>query len=318
MKKIQNEVHLEGYVYDFSLEKRVTGEAAKVPGQEYIRGTLSVATDDEALNVVPVNFSFVTPKFAKSGKENSTYKTLLTILESEGRTYQDVGTDAIKVKVDTATGLNDFYNQQDELVTYKICDGGFVHIVNTLSGNRNRFEVDMFINGTYIKEGDEELGTEDSLVVKGATFNFANQLLPLELIVRSEGGMKYFEELGATSEEPVFIKVWGQIIATTIETQTIEESAFGADAVKISTRRFRDWEITGAATEPYPYGDEAVLTANDVQEAMQKREQYLAATKARHDDYVASKNSSGGQNFAAPAGAAASPAPAPQNKSFDF
>lgn len=47
-----NQSHLEGYVYEHNLELRTAGEKSKNPGVEFINGTLSIATDDELLNVV--------------------------------------------------------------------------------------------------------------------------------------------------------------------------------------------------------------------------------------------------------------------------
>ena len=62
--------------------------------------------------------------------------------------------------------------------------------------------------------------------------------------------------------------------------------------------------ITGAAKEPYLWDDESTITANELNEAIQKREVDLATMKKRQDDYKASKN--------APA------ATAPAKGSFNF
>ena len=290
MKKIVNNTHLEGYLFSHTLEKKVSGDTAKTPGVEFIAGTLDIATDDDAMNVVPVNFRYVVAK-TKAGKTNATYTTLLNIIEhGAGKTYQDVKTDAIKLKVDTALGLNDFYSAENDLVSYKINDGGFVHVINSFSTDRNSFQLDVLIMNTIMREADEDAGKEELLIVKGATFNFMNSILPIDLVVKDPAGMKWFENLEATPANPIFMKVWGNILASTVETQTVEESAFGEAAVKISTRRLREWVITGASTEPYAYGDEAVLTPEEVSAAVAAREVYLADVKRRHDEYMASKS----------------------------
>lgn len=293
MKKIVNSVHLEGYLYGHTLEKRTAGENAKNPGAEFIRGNLDILTDGE-LNVVPVSFSYVPPKF-KSGAANATYTTLLNIIENgDGKTYLDCGTEAMKIKVDSALGVNDFYNNDEELVTYQMTDGGFVHAVPTFSDDRNSFNVDVLLTGAVFKEADEERGTEDHLVLSGATFNFAKRLLPVSFVVKDSGGMKYFESMDISSKNPVFIKLWGEIVSSTIETQHVEESAFGEPAVKTTVRRLREWVVVGAAKEPYDFGDEAVLTEKEVQAAVADRETYLAGVKKNHDEYVASKASGSG------------------------
>ena len=51
-KKLANSTHIEGYLYEHKLEKRVTGPNSKNPGTEYISGTISIATDDDMLNIV--------------------------------------------------------------------------------------------------------------------------------------------------------------------------------------------------------------------------------------------------------------------------
>lgn len=57
MKRMKNESHVEGYIYEHKLEMKESGPNSKNPGTEFINGTLSVATDDEMLNVVQVHFT---------------------------------------------------------------------------------------------------------------------------------------------------------------------------------------------------------------------------------------------------------------------
>lgn len=301
MKKIVNKTHLEGYLFAHTLELKVSGENAKTPGVEFISGTLEIATDDAGLNVVPVSFRYVTAK-TKAGKANATYTTLLNIINSTGKTFQDCGTAAMKLRVDTALGVNDFYSNDGELITYKINDGGFVHATPSFGEVRNHFEVDMLITSTVMKEADEDRDLPEMLIVKGATFNFMGSLLPIEVVVKDSNGIKYFENLEASASEPVFLKVWGSVVCSTIDTQTVEESAFGEPAVKTSTRKLREWVITGASTVPYEYGDDAVLTSAEVEKAVADREVYLADIKKRYDEYMASKGGSSAAPKAAPGG----------------
>lgn len=51
-KKLINSTHIEGYVYEHKLELKVSGPNSKNPGTEFINGTLSIATDDDMMNVV--------------------------------------------------------------------------------------------------------------------------------------------------------------------------------------------------------------------------------------------------------------------------
>ena len=116
--------------------------------------------------------------------------------------------------------------------------------------------------------------------------------------------MNYFEGLGASNKEPVFTKVWGREVSTTITRTITEESAFGEPMVREVNSTRRDFVITGALTEPYAWDDESTLTAAELTKAMTDRQTYLAAMKQRQDEYKASQGQTsndepkkGGFNF---------------------
>ena len=296
MRKVLNKEHIEGRVYEHNLTiKTVQNTESKNYGKEFIGGTLDIATDDECLNVVTINFTYVTETTAK-GTKNDTYAALKSIIET-GKTVLVDGKDAATmVKVDTALGLNDFYtarNGEETLVSAKRNDGGFVHIVNKLcdTSARNTFEMDMLINGTRLVEADEERNIPaDYLVVKGAVFNFRNAILPVEFIVKNPNGIKYFESLDASNSNMVFTKVWGKINSETIKTTREEESAFGESKVTEYERTIKEWVITGTANEPYELDDEQNgITFEEIKKALADREVYLADVKKRQDEYQASK-----------------------------
>ena len=297
MRKTINREHVEGRVYEHNLAiKKVQNTESANYGKEFIGGTLDIATDEDCLNIVTINFTYVTEKTSK-GNNNDTYTALKSIIEN-GKTVLVDGKDAATmVKVDTALGVNDFYtnrNGKEELVSAKRNEGGFVHIVNKLAdeATRSTFEMDMLINGTRLVEADEEKNIPaDYLVVKGAVFNFRDAILPVEFVVKNAGGIKYFQSLEADKTNLVFTKVWGTINSETVITRREEESAFGEAAVKEYERKVREWVITGTAKETYEIGDEKDgITVEELQKAMADREVYLADVKKRQDEYQASKN----------------------------
>lgn len=303
MRKPINRENFAGRVYEHNLAVKVTGEASKNPGTEYIGGTLDIATDEDCLNIVTINFTYVTPT-TKAGTANATYSALKKIIES-GKTVVLDGKDAATmVTVSTALALNDFYSSQsgeEKLISVKRNEGGFVTIVNKLpeaEDKRNHFEMDMLINGTRLVEADEEKNIPaDYLVVKGAVFNFKNAILPVEFVVKNPGGIKYFESLEATSQNLVFTKVWGLVNSETIVTRKEEESAFGEPVVKEYERSIKEWIITGTAKETYELDDaENGITLEEIKAAMADREVYLADVKKRQDEYQASKNASSTAN----------------------
>jgi hypothetical protein len=313
MKKTMiNQTHIEGVLYEHALEAKVSGENSKNPGTPFITGTISIATDDAMTNIVPVHFTYVTATFG-SGKPNDTYTTLNNIVNGTFGTYMKDGADkAVKLRVDSAIGLNEFFtdrNGKEELVSAKRNEGGFVHKVDAIDEDekvRNTFKVDMLINCVTRIDADEEKNLPEKVVVKGAIFDFRKSLLPIEFSATNPNAMNYFEGLGATQKEPVFTCVWGRQVSEVIVRQIRTESAFGEDEVREVKNTRRDFVITGAAKDPYVWDDESSITAAELNEAIQKREVDLAAMKKRNDEYKASRN-------AAPKAAAA-----PAQGGFNF
>lgn len=296
MKKTMiNQTHIEGVLYEHNLEAKVSGDTSKNPGTPFISGTISIATDDAMTNIVPVHFTYVTATFG-SGKPNDTYTTLNNIINGTFGTYMKDGAEkAVKLRVDSAIGLNEFYtdrNGKEELVSAKRNEGGFVHKVDALDEDekvRNTFKADMIINCVTRIEADEEKHLPEKVVVKGAIFDFRKSLLPIEFSATNPNAMNYFEGLGATQKEPVFTCVWGRQISETVVREIRTESAFGEDEVREVKNTRRDFVITGAAKDTYVWDDESSITAVELNEAIQKREVDLAAMKKRQDEYRASK-----------------------------
>lgn len=305
MKKMINSEHIEGRIYQHNLViKTVQNQTSANYGKEFISGNLEVAVDEAGLNVIPVHFTYVTETTA-SGNKNQTYTNLKKIID-DNKTIITCGKDeAQKVRIDTAIALNDFYTQDGNLVSVKTNEGGFVTLVNELNSKedeRNTFSADMVITNVKRIEADPEKNIdEDYVSVRGAIFNFRNSLLPIDFVVRHKDGMKYFEDLEISNAEPIFTKVWGKIECRTIINEVKEDSAFGESSVRTYERKAKEWTITGTAKVPYDFGDDKVLTAEELTKAMQDRQTLLAETKARSDEYRAQKVSHSAPVNTAPA-----------------
>lgn len=313
MRKNLNTEHIEGRVYQHSLEvKTVKNQQSANFGKSYIGGKIEIATDEAGMNIVPVEFTYVT-ETTKNGGKNKNYNEMLKIIH-EGKTWMEHGPEAAtKVSVDTALALNDFYVQEgneDVLVSQKINSGGFITIVAELKADENlrsTFKTDMLItNVARIEANPDKNINEDYVAVRGAVFDFKNSLLPVEFVVRNPGGMAYFEGLDASGANPVYTQVWGRITNKTESFSKPVESAFGEPAVDTRERKIREWVITGATKVPYDFGDDKVMTAEEVQKASQDRQVYLADKKRQREEYLAQKNAT---TPAAPAGFPTSPAP---------
>ena len=81
-KKLWNKEHVEGRVYDHNLAiKTVQNKDSQNFGKEFIGGTLDVATDEDCINVITINFTYVTEKTSKGGV-NATFTALKNIIEN--------------------------------------------------------------------------------------------------------------------------------------------------------------------------------------------------------------------------------------------
>lgn len=313
MKNCVNETHIEGILYEHDLELKKSGPNSKNPGTEFITGTISIATDNAGVNIVPVHFTYVTATTSK-GTPNATFNTLSSILNGAIGTKMKDGPDkAAKIRVDSTVGLNEFYSDRsgkEELISVKRNEGGFVHIVTDElkedEKERNTFKCDMLITGCRRIEADPDKNTPEKLIVKGAIFDFRKALLPVEFTTLNPNAMNYFESLEASQSNPVFTKVWGRQISETIVNTTVEESAFGDPSIKETKSTYRDFIITGAITEPYLWDDESTMTSAELTKAIADRELYLAGIKQRRDEYKASK------------GQAPANIPTPVNQNFKF
>ena len=220
MKKTMiNQTHIEGVLYEHDLTIKESGENSKNPGTKFISGTISIATDDAMTNIVPVHFTYVTATFG-SGKPNDTFTTLSNIVNGTFGSYMKDGADkAVKLRVDSALGLNEFYtdrNGKEELVSAKRNEGGFVHKVDTLDEDekvRNTFKTDMVITSVKHVDADDEHNIPEKCIVKGAIFDFRKSLLPIEFSATNPNAMRYFENLEATQKNPVFTCVWGRQVS---------------------------------------------------------------------------------------------------------
>ena len=307
MKKMKNETHIEGYVYEHKLEKKVSGETSKNPGTEYIAGTLSIATDDALTNVVQVHFTYVTAT-TKKGGSNNTFAVLNSIIEGKIGSVMANGKDnAGMVRIDSAIDLNEWYDKNGDFVSTKRNEGGFVHQTSELNAEAQRatFETDIVINNCVRMDANEERNLPERMIVKGAIFNFRNALLPVDFTVRHPGAMDYFESLEASPNHPVFTRVKGQQVSQTSVRTVTEESAFGDASVREVKSSFRDYVITWAQQEPYEWDSEETILASEMSEAVANREIRKAEIKKNQDEY---QNSRGN----------AIPAAAPAKGAYNF
>ena len=293
--KLINSQNIEGKIYQFDLQEKVSGPTSKNPGQPYIAGTIDVATTSAQDNIVQVHYTWVTPAF-KNGNANPNYSVLKQIINS-GKTVVTDGYDAATiVRLSPSYALNEFFPEgQDKPVSQARNEGGFISIIpesmlhpeNDVA--RSRFEYDIVINNAVEivpEEGDSYVS------ISGIVFNFKKEALPITLTARNKDAGKYFLDLGATNDKPVFTTVWGKIVNVLTKTEKVQESAFGSPKVDTITRRTKEYVITGANPTPYEFDTEATITTAELQKVLQDREVYLAELKKSAEEWRANRNAS--------------------------
>ena len=294
--KFINTEKIEGYVYSTGsnfneLQVRTSGENSKNPGTKYIAGDLDIAVDEQGLNVVTVHYRYVA-ETTTNNSPNSTYAALKKIIDNPDRTWINGGKEnAFKVQcTGVSIAVNDFIANDGSKVAAIRNENGFCSIVNELSeeSERNKFTADMLINKvTHIDADPEKNIAEDFATVSGCVFGYGKSIptmIPVSFVVRNKHGMEYFEGLDASSSNVVFTKVWGSINCMTIKVEKTEESAWGEAAVQSYERKSREYLITGTAKVPYDFGDEDILTAEDVIKMSQDREVMLSEVEQRYKE----------------------------------
>jgi len=274
----KNVVYVEGYVYNFSLFANVAGPNSKNPGQEYINGTVNIATDENGINIVSVRYTYVTPTWQKSGKENETYTILKSLLDGAPIWEKDGKEKATKLRIQGDVEVNDFMGRDGSMVESKQIRGGFTHYANDgFRDKRNNFETDMII--THVNRVEVENG-DDYMNISGYVMNFRNDLIPVTYTLTDENGIKYFENLDISFATPYYVYVWGNIVSATQRVEKQVETAWGAPQVEYTSRTLRMWQMVGCAPEPYQWG-EPNITDEEFKAGLEAREQQKAEAKAR-------------------------------------
>lgn len=269
-ESFDNKVNIRGYVFSHKLKENVS----KKDGRAYINGTINIATDENAINVIGVNFFVFERK--KDNGINQTFTTLKQIISSDS-TVENCGVgNATRVRISASVDINDFYNKSGQLVSGKRVNGSFIHILKadeTIGNTPAYFELDALFQNA----ADKEYNGRQYLQLKGFTFNYRKDIVPITLNISSEQGMNYFLGEDISAQNPYFGRVWGQIISTveTVEKQVDNANvAFGDPAVQASTRTSRSWEIEGANLNEGL--SEATITQEELNEAMKVRQTKLA------------------------------------------
>lgn len=274
-----NKVSVKGYVFSHNLEIRTYKNQERDNfGQRYINGVINVAIDEDAVQSVPVYVNFLNEKF-KSGDVNESF-TILENLINENNTVAAVGKDnALRVDIQGSIGDNTFYSTKNSvMVESQQLQASYIHIQNGSFKGCASWQTDMLIH-TYTEidpENDEPYGE-----IRGFAFNYRNEFVPVKYKVRkASGGMDYFAGKDISTKNPLLTRVFGDYVVTTVTSNKTIETAFGAPSIEPTTYSRESWDVSGAAVQEYDFGDESVMTLDDVNRLMEIRNEYVAGRKA--------------------------------------
>lgn len=304
MRNNKNEITIAGYVYQNDNDERralkmnkVQKETSPNYGKVFISGTIHIAVDEEGLNVIPVHFTYIAEK-TKAGKDSATFKLLKKIIDHpEDTCWIECGKDnALRVKIIGHIAVNDFLsNRTNEIVSSLVIEGNFV---NEQRGEfdekkRNVFEVDMLINKINRIEADPEANVEkDYMRVSGAVFSFRNEMLPVTFVCYNEKGMEYLEDMDISVSNPLYTVARGKIDCRTVKSEKVVETAWGEPDIQTREYQRREWVLESTGKVPYEFGEEDVMTSDELKKMIQEREVHLAEVRTRAEERNTEKEES--------------------------
>lgn len=281
MKKMINKSVIEGTLVEKALRSGVTGK-----GVPYIAGKLHIETDGG--NVITVDV-FEQQKTSK-GADNQKFPIIAGILNG-GQAKHDGAENPTKLRVTSALELNDWVDNEGQLRSNLINNGGYINVVTSVNPKAD-FETDIVIKSVQPEiRNEEETGRA---FINGLIFNYRNQALPVRFVVENKKGVDFFSGL----EQNTFTRVWGIQVNNTVVNEKSEESAFGDAKIVKSSYTRKEFVVTGAQTLPY---EPDQLTEDELQAAVQARNLVVAEKKstptAKPAPTVAAKPAAGGFNF---------------------
>lgn len=172
-------------------------------------------------------------------------------------------------------------------------EGGFVTKIHQLKpeSERNVAQVDMIITKLIDIEENEERNITAHTDIKGCTFNFRNELIPITFSVYNPKIIDWLEDQDISSKDPMFIKTFVNIENITKKVEFTEELAFGERVIE-SERKVKNYIVFNFAKERYDFDDEGTITAAELEKAIQDRQLHLAQVKKDHEDYMNGSDSS--------------------------
>lgn len=289
--QFQNDMNIVGFIFNSNLKFGTTKPTNRWhPNENFISGTVNVATDENAMTVVPVNFFAYETRKDRDGKivSNDTYEILRQI-SSSGACYEKMGPSAMRVRISASVDTNDFYStRKGDVVSTQRASGRFIHIMSpdTKIGPAT-FNVNLVANSVFMKEPED---AEPYLEIGGYVFNYnGTRVFPVKFECHDKSGIDFFQDLNiCRSEPPCVVNVWGKINTTVVEKPAPEAEAvsagFGVRPVAISdnkSKTIHSWVVDGADIDCVPrFGTVEPFTIDKMKELINERLARMNEVKA--------------------------------------
>lgn len=284
-----NKIAVKGYVFSHELEIRTYKNPDKSNfGERYINGHMNIAIDDDAVKTVPVYVNFLNEK-KKNGDTNESFTILEGLINNDTTVVSKGKDNALCLDIQGRVEDNTFYSVRNESLveTQRLC-ASFIHVQNSSFKGNAAWQTDTLVYAyTEIEPENDEVYGE----IKGYAFNYRNEFVPVKYRVTKEsGGMDYFASKEISANNPFLARIAGFYNVTTVTSNKSVEMEFGVASIEPTSYSRETWDVSGIMGTPYDFGDESVMTMDDVKRLKAIRDEYVAGRKVYAESRAAQSN----------------------------
>jgi len=276
MKAGTNEAVVEGVLSEKAVR---TFDDGAIAGELTIEVPVTMADGEEFVSLIPVSF-YTKPK-TNAGAPNVAYKGIKTIID-DAKSLAEVDGDyskASRIRLRQGTiAENMFFAQDDRFVSFARIRGNFFDRVKESDCQpKAQFKVKMIVASIADeerKEGGETFET-GRIVVTGHIVQYNGTIDEVKFVVQNKKHIDVVQKGWSVGDT---VNAQGVIKYVTREetTEEEEEDGFGEPMARTTTRRIREFIITGGSAGPVEGYEE-----DDILEARKERKARIAEVKEK-------------------------------------
>lgn len=277
LRAANNEVKIEGILKDMRLH---TGNSAN---GEYVSGSFVVLVEADGNNS-EVTVNVASSKLTKSGKENPSYKNIMSFrdkavsigyLMSEDGGALDFNTaksHATRVRClpnNTQLSRNEYYDQSGQLRSTDCVTTSFIRVVepdDITFKPEATFDIEVFFK-TILDEKNRDGEETGRVLVNAIVPIYGGKVIPMNFVAEDE----IADYIRSNYERNKTGHIWGSIIST-VERKVVEQKGFGKPLEKVTSTFKRENLITGGDAEQFDDDSTKSFDVNDIKKAWEIRE----------------------------------------------